>query len=104
MTPDQVVGVQIWRLARQDMHPVVHARLARHPRFNMHFTPTSAAWLNMVEWFLRDITDKRLRRRVFTTLPDLVTDIDEYVVHHNTPQVVHLDQERLRHPVEGQSR
>ena len=45
-----------------DSHPDVHKWLARHPRFVMHFTPTSASWLNMVERFFRDITDKRIRR------------------------------------------
>jgi transposase len=65
-------------------HPVVQAWLAKHPRFNMHFTPTSASWLNMVERFFRDITDKRLRRGVFTSVPELVTAIDEYIAHHNT--------------------
>ena len=65
-------------------HPVVQAWLAKHPRFNMHFTPTSASWLNMVERFFRDITDKRLRRGVFTSVPELVAAIDEYIAHHNT--------------------
>lgn len=65
-------------------HPTVRAWLAKHPRFNMHFTPTSASWLNMVERFFRDITVNRLRRGVFTSVPALVTAIDEYVAHHNT--------------------
>ena len=65
-------------------HPAVQAWLARHPRFHMHFTPTSASWLNMVERFFRDITTERLRRGVFTSVPELVAAIDEYVVHHNT--------------------
>ena len=64
-------------------HPAVQAWLAEHPRFNMHFTPTSAAWLNMVERFFRDLTTERLRRGVFTSVPELVTAIDEYVAHHN---------------------
>lgn len=64
-------------------HPVVQNWLAKHPRFNMHFTPTSASWLNMVERFFRDITTERLRRGVFTSVPELVTAIDEYVAHHN---------------------
>ena len=42
------------------------------------------AWLNMVERFCRDITTERLRRGVFTSVPELVAAIDEYVVHHNT--------------------
>jgi transposase len=65
-------------------HPVVQEWLAKHPRLVMHFTPTSASWLNMVERFFRDITTERLRRGVFTSVPDLVAAIDEYVAHHNT--------------------
>ena len=64
-------------------HPVVQDWLAKHPRFNMHFTPTSASWLNMVERFFRDLTTERLRRGVFTSVPDLVAAINEYVQHHN---------------------
>jgi transposase len=64
-------------------HPAVQEWLAKHPRFHMHFTPTSASWLNMVERFFRDITTERLRRGVFTSVPDLVKAIDEYVAHHN---------------------
>ena len=64
-------------------HPAVQEWLAKHPRFNMHFTPTSASWLNMVERFFRDISENRLRRGVFTSVPELVTAIDEYVAHHN---------------------
>jgi transposase len=65
-------------------HPVVQEWLAKHPRFNMHFTPTSASWLNMVERFFRDITTERLRRGVSTSVPELISAIDEYIAHHNT--------------------
>jgi transposase len=65
-------------------HPKVQEWLAKHPRVTMHFTPTSASWLNMVERFFRDISEKRLRRGVFTSVQELVTAIDEYVAHHNT--------------------
>jgi transposase len=65
-------------------HPVVQAWLGKHPRFVMHFTPTSASWLNMVERFFRDITTERLRRGVFTSVPELITAINEYIAHHNT--------------------
>lgn len=65
-------------------HPAVQDWLAKHPRFVMHFTPTSASWLNMVERFFRDITTERLRRGVFTSVPELVAAIDEYIAHHNT--------------------
>jgi hypothetical protein len=53
-------------------------------RIHMHFTPTSASWLNMVERFFRDITVERLRRGVFTSVPELGTAIDDYIAHHNT--------------------
>ena len=46
-------------------HPEVQAWLGKHPRFVMHFTPTSASWLNMVERFFRDITNKRTPPRQF---------------------------------------
>ncbi|MCP5239344.1 MAG: IS630 family transposase [Zoogloeaceae bacterium] len=65
-------------------HPSVQQWLDKHPRFTMHFTPTSASWLNMVERFFRDITTERLRRGVFTSVPELVAAIDEYIAHHNT--------------------
>lgn len=65
-------------------HPNVQEWLEKHPRFNMHFTPTSASWLNRVERFFRDISENRLRRGVFRSVPELVTAIDEYVVHHNS--------------------
>lgn len=64
-------------------HAKVKEWLEKHPRFVMHFTPTSASWLNMVERFFRDITTERLRRGVFTSVPELVTAIDEYISHHN---------------------
>lgn len=64
-------------------HPVVQAWLDKHPRFVMHFTPTSASWLNMVERFFRDITTERLRRGVFTSVPELIEAIGEYIAHHN---------------------
>jgi len=64
-------------------HPAVQAWLVKHPRVHMHFTPTSASWLNMVERFLRDITTERLRRGVFTSVPELIQAIDRYIAHHN---------------------
>jgi transposase len=64
-------------------HPHVQRWLKRHPRFHIHFTPTSASWLNMVERFFRDLTTNRLRRGVFRTVLDLVNSIHDYVDHHN---------------------
>ena len=64
-------------------HPKVKSWLKRHPRFIVHFTPTSASWLNMVERFFRDLTDKRIRRGVFKTIPTLVAAIEDYIATHN---------------------
>jgi transposase len=64
-------------------HPKVTEWLAKHPRFHMHFTPTSASWLNMVERFFRDITVTRLRNGVFRSVPELTAAIKEYIAVHN---------------------
>jgi transposase len=64
-------------------HPTVQAWLARHPRFHVHFTPTSASWANMVERFFRDLTEQRIRRGVFRSVPDLIEAIEDYLSHHN---------------------
>jgi transposase len=64
-------------------HPKVKSWLKRHPRFLVHFTPTSASWLNMVERFFRDLTDKRIRRGVFKSIPTLVAAIETYIATHN---------------------
>jgi len=64
-------------------HPKVKAWLARHPRFHMHFIPTSSSWLNVVERWFRDLTEKRLRRGVFRNVEELKQALDDYVAHHN---------------------
>jgi transposase len=64
-------------------HPKVQKWLAKHPRFHLHFTPTSASWLNMVERFFRDLTVNRLRRGVFHSLPELIAALEKYLAHHN---------------------
>jgi len=64
-------------------HPKVKRWLVRHRRFHVHFTPTSASWLNMVERFFRDLTQHRLRRGVFRDVEELITAIDQYVDRHN---------------------
>ena len=57
--------------------------LAQHPRFHLHFTPTSAWWLNLVERWFRELTDKRIRRGVFTSVPELITTINEFITVNN---------------------
>jgi transposase len=64
-------------------HPNVQAWIAQHPRFHVHFTPTSASWLNMVERFFRDLSTNRLERGVFRSVPELITAIEQYVAVHN---------------------
>ncbi len=64
-------------------HPKVLAWLKRHPRFHMHFTPTSSSWLNMVERWFREITDKRIRRGVFHSVDQLIDAITAYIDQHN---------------------
>ena len=56
---------------------------ARHPRFHVHFTPTSGSWLNQVERWFADITEKRIRRGSFTSVPSLEKAIREYLEHNN---------------------
>jgi transposase len=64
-------------------HENVRRWLKRHPRFRVHFTPTSSSWLNMVERFLRALTSDRLKRGVFHSVEELIVAIDEYILHHN---------------------
>jgi transposase len=64
-------------------HPKVKSWLNRHPRFRMHFTPTSASWLNMVERFFRDLSCNAIERGVFPSVPQLISTIEAYVQHHN---------------------
>jgi len=64
-------------------HPKVKSWLVRHPRFTVHFTPTSASWLNMVERFFRDLTDKRIRRDTFPSVKTLIATIQDYLTKHN---------------------
>lgn len=57
-----------------------------HPkrkRFHLHFTPTSASWLNLVERWFKELTDKRLRRGTFKSVDELVTAIEIWVEHWN---------------------
>ena len=64
-------------------HPKVLRWLERHPRFHMHFTPTSSSWLNLVERWFRDLTQKRIRRGTFRSVRELQQAIVDYVEEHN---------------------
>lgn len=64
-------------------HPNVKAWLSKHPRFELHFTPTSSSWLNMVEIFFSQLTDKAIRRGIFHSVPALIDAIQAYLATHN---------------------
>jgi transposase len=64
-------------------HQRVQLWLKRHPRFHLHFTPTSSSWLNMVERWFREITDKRIRRGSFKNVRHLIMAIKQYIDTHN---------------------
>ena len=63
--------------------PPVKRWLTRHPRFHLHFTPTSSSWLNMVERWFGEITQKRIRRGGFRSVKELVVAITEYLHEYN---------------------
>jgi transposase len=65
-------------------HARVRSWLAKHQRFHLHFIPTSSSWLNLVERWFRDITEKRIRRDTFRSVDELVQAIEAYVAHNNT--------------------
>lgn len=64
-------------------HKKVKNWFARRPRFHLHFTPTSASWLNMVERFFRDLSEKQLKRGVFRSVAELEQAVNEYIAKHN---------------------
>ena len=64
-------------------HPNVQRWLKRHPRFHMHFTPTSSSWANLVERWFREITQKRIRRGTFRSVDELTKAIMDYIEQHN---------------------
>ncbi len=64
-------------------HPRVKQWLCKHPRYHLHFTPTSASWLNQVETWFGILTQRRIRRGVFKSIKDLVDAIEKYIANHN---------------------
>jgi transposase len=63
--------------------PKVQRWFARRPRYHLHFTPTSASWLNQVERFFGLLTDRRIRRGTFGSALELEAAIRYYLSHHN---------------------
>jgi transposase len=61
----------------------IHDWLAKRPRFHVHFTPTSASWLNLVERWFALLTERRLRRGVHRSTKELKAAIEDFIEHHN---------------------
>ena len=59
--------------------PRIHRWLARHPRFHLHFTPTGASWLNLVERWFAALTEKQIRRGVHRSTRELEDAIRHYI-------------------------
>jgi len=64
-------------------HPRATSWISRHPRFHLHFTPTSSSWLNMVERWFSELTSKRIRRGSFKNVKELIMAIKHYIESHN---------------------
>ena len=72
---------------------MIHKWLLRHPRFHLHFTPTSASWLNQVERWFAEITNRRIRRGSYRSTRELVQTIEDYLaVHNEDPKPLRLDE------------
>ena len=63
--------------------PAIQRWLLRHPRFELHFTPTGASWLNLVERWFAELTTKRIKRGAHTSVPDLERDIRGWIATWN---------------------
>jgi transposase len=82
-TPPELALHLIVDNASTHKSPPVKRWLKRHPRFHLHFIPTSSSWLNMVERWFRDITQRRIRRGTFRSVKELIAAIHDYLEHHN---------------------
>jgi transposase len=82
VAPDLQIHVVLDNYATHK-HPKVLKWLSKHQRFHMHFTATSASWMNMVERFFRNLSEDRLKRGVFKSVDELVCAIELFVLAHN---------------------
>lgn len=64
-------------------HPNVKAWLEKHPRFHLHFTPTSSSWLNLIERWFAELTEKQLKRGIFSSVDELNQVINNFIEGHN---------------------
>lgn len=82
-TPDELDLHLIVDNSSTHKSPRVKRWLKKHPRFHLHFTPTSSSWLNLVERWFGEITRKRIRRGTFRSVKELIGAIEEYLVVYN---------------------
>jgi transposase len=83
-------------------HPKVQSWLKRHRRFHVHFIPTSSSWLNLVERWFREITDKRIRRGTFGKVAALIEAIQSFIDAHNqNPKSFYVDRQSRNDPRQG---
>ena len=81
--------------------PLIRHWFAKRPRFHVHFTPTYGSWLNLVERWFAELTNKQLRRGAHRSVAQLKAAIREFIdAHHADPETVRLDEERRRDPRE----
>ena len=78
----ELVCYDLW-IYLQFAHPDVARWLGRHPRFHLHFTPTSCSWLNLVERWFRNLTPQRLGRGSLYNVKELTSVIENYISGHN---------------------
>ena len=79
--------------------PAIRRWLAAHPRFHLHFTPTGASWLNLVERWFAELTARKLRRGAHRSVRELNADIRDWLGHWNDkPTPLRLDQDRRPDP------
>jgi transposase len=63
--------------------PAIHQWLLKHPRFHLHFTPTSSSWMNLVERWFAELTNRKLRRSAHRNVTELETDIRKWINEWN---------------------
>lgn len=78
-------------------HPTVRVWLAQHPRLHIHFTPTSASWLNLVERFFAELTERQLRRLAVTSVAELVAAMFAYIDRRNVTPTPFVWTARVTH-------
>jgi hypothetical protein len=78
----------LWTTTETHKTAIIRKWFAKRPRFHVHFTPTYGSWINLVERWFAELTNKRIRRGVFRSVQELEAAIGEYIdVHDPKPFV-----------------